>query len=80
MSKRSKITSKIPDTTAEEKIIEQLKQPAGKTTGNDNEKKTVRITLDIPKGLHAQIKSHTKSMGMTIKGYLLFLASQDMKK
>lgn len=78
MSKRRKITSDIPDSSAEEKIIEQLKQPA--KPASSSEKKTVRITLDIPKGLHADIKSHTKSMGMTIKGYLLFLASQDMKK
>lgn len=78
MSKRRKITSDIPDTSAEEKIIEQLNQPA--KAASSSEKKTVRITLDIPKGLHADIKSHTKSMGMTIKGYLLFLASQDMKK
>ena len=78
MSKRRKIKSDIPDSSAEEKIIEQLKQPT--KAASASEKKTVRITLDIPKGLHADIKSHTKSMGMTIKGYLLFLASQDMKK
>lgn len=77
MSKqRRKITSSIDEEGKEEKIISQLKNK--NTTSTKDENKTVRITLDIPKPFHAQIKSYTKARGMTIKGYLLFLASQDM--
>lgn len=86
MSKRRKITPQIDATTdKQEEIIKQL---AGNSTAkagtqavtNDDadSKKTVRVTLDIPKPLHAKIKAHTKARGQSIKGYLLFLASQDM--
>jgi hypothetical protein len=73
--------------SAQEKVIEQLqaaKQVPSKniesSKESDSGKKTVRITVDIPKELHSRIKTHTKSRGQSIKGYLLFLASQDMKQ
>ena len=75
------------DLSPEEKVIEQLQ--AGKQATRekaelggkvDSGKPTVRITVDIPKELHKKIKSHTKSRGQSIKGYLLFLASQDIKQ
>jgi hypothetical protein len=74
MSKRRAIKSEIP--SAEDKIIEQLKTPPkAATTG----KTTKRVTLDIPIELHNKIKAHTKARGQSIKGYLLFLASQDIE-
>lgn len=89
MAKRTKITSNLnsDSTSAEEKVIEQLRvgkqekqtepAPQGAT---EQGKPTVRITVDIPRELHSRIKAHTKSRGQSIKGYLLFLASQDMKQ
>lgn len=74
MSKRREIKSEIP--SAEEKIIEQLKS-APKVTATG--KATKRVTLDIPIELHNKIKAHTKARGQSIKGYLLFLASQDIE-
>lgn len=75
MSKRRKIESQIP-TSPEDKIIEQLApKPTVTTTG----KTTKRVTLDIPIELHDKIKAHTKARGQSIKGYLLFLASQDIE-
>jgi chorismate synthase len=86
MSKRRKITPQIDATTdKQDEIIKQLtgstpsKPDAAVVTNEDTDsKKTVRVTLDIPKPLHARIKAHTKARGQSIKGYLLFLASQDM--
>lgn len=76
MSKRKKITSQIDDQSdKEQEIIKQLSSEQNTTT---TEKGTVRVTLDIPKPLHAKIKAYTKARGQSIKGYLLFLASQDM--
>ena len=78
MSKRRSIVSQIDDNTKkQEEIINQLKNKAA-VVSDTEEKGTVRVTLDIPRGLHKKIKSHTKERGQTIKGYLLFLASQDM--
>lgn len=77
MSKqRRKIVSEINDSTdKQEDIISQLKS---KKAAPAEEKGTVRVTLDIPKPLHKKIKAYTKARGQSIKGYLLFLASQDM--
>ena len=76
MSKqRRAITSQIG--SPEDEIIKQLKKKA--PAASTGEKATKRVTLDIPVGLHDQIKAHTKARGLTIKGYLLFLASQDMQ-
>ena len=73
MSKRRKITSNLNSKTdKQEKIIEELK-------ASDNNKGTVRITIDIPKEQHRKIKEYTKKRGLSIKGYLLFLADNDMK-
>ena len=79
MSKRKKIVSEINnETDKQENIIDQLKNK--KTPfAKSEEKGTVRITLDIPKPLHKKIKAYTKARGQSIKGYLLFLASQDMR-
>lgn len=78
MSKRKKIVSEINDNTdKQEDIISQLKGKDAAPVPSE-EKGTVRVTLDIPKPLHKQIKSYTKARGQSIKGYLLFLASQDM--
>lgn len=75
MSKRRKITSNLEnETTRQEEIINQL---ADKNKKEENG--TVRITIDIPKPQHRKIKEYTKQRGLTIKGYLLFLADQDMK-
>jgi len=83
MSKqRRKITPEVTNdgASAQEKIIEQLKSAKVSKPSSQSEKATVRVTLDIPKGLHKKIKDHTKARGQTIKGYLLFLASQDIEK
>lgn len=79
MSKqRKKIVSEINDNTdKQEDIISQLK---GKKATPAEDKGTYRVTLDIPKPLHKKIKDYTKARGQSIKGYLLFLASQDMDK
>lgn len=79
MSKqRKKIVSEIVnDTDKQENIINQLKNKEVDSNSSE-EKGTVRITLDVPKPLHKKIKSYTKARGQSIKGYLLFLASQDM--
>ena len=79
MSKqRKKIVSEINDNTdKQEDIISQLKSKEAAAVPPE-EKTTVRVTLDIPKPLHKKIKSYTKARGQSIKGYLLFLASQDM--
>lgn len=79
MSKqRKKILSEIVnDTDKQENIISQLKNKEVDSNPSE-EKGTVRITLDVPKPLHKKIKSYTKARGQSIKGYLLFLASQDM--
>ena len=71
---RRKIQSQL--TSKEDKIIEQLTE---KTKAPASGKATRRVTLDIPVALHDQIKAYTKARGQSIKGYLLFLASQDMK-
>lgn len=75
MSKRRVIKSEIP--SAEDKIIEQLKSKPKVPTVSG--KATKRVTLDIPIELHNKIKAHTKARGQSIKGYLLFLASQDIE-
>lgn len=81
MANRRKIKPNIPAEEKETTIIEQLAaQKSSPTAKKANAKETVRITLDIPKPLHAQIKQYTKARGQTIKGYLLFLASQDIEK
>ena len=79
MSKRRKIVSQInnDDTTKQENIINKL-QEKKEENSSKKEKETVRITLDIPKPLHKKIKAYTKNRGLSIKGYLLFLASKDM--
>ena len=82
MSKqRKKIVSEISDNTdKQEDIISQLKDKTAATPipVPSEEKGTLRVTLDIPKPLHKRIKAYTKARGQSIKGYLLFLASQDM--
>ena len=79
MSKqRRKIVSEINDNTGkQEDIISQLKDKKAEASPVE-EKGTLRVTLDIPKPLHKKIKAYTKARGQSIKGYLLFLASQDM--
>lgn len=78
MSKRKKIVSEINDNTdKQEEIISQLKSKTAAPVPSE-EKGTLRVTLDIPKPLHKRIKAYTKARGQSIKGYLLFLASQDM--
>lgn len=79
MSKeRRKIKSEID---AQNNIIDQLNAAqAPEDKPKEEEKGTVRVTLDIPKPLHREIKAYTKARGQSIKGYLLFLASQDMKQ
>jgi len=78
MSKRKKIVSEINDNTdKQEDIISQLKSKKAAAVPAE-EKGTLRVTLDIPKPLHKKIKAYTKARGQSIKGYLLFLASQDM--
>ena len=78
MSKRRKIESEISnDTDKQDDIISQLNSKKAIPVPSE-EKGTVRVTLDIPKPLHKRIKSYTKARGQSIKGYLLFLASQDM--
>lgn len=78
MSKRRKIESEISnDTDKQDDIISQLNSKKAVPVPSE-EKGTVRVTLDIPKPLHKRIKSYTKARGQSIKGYLLFLASQDM--
>lgn len=77
MSKRKKIVSELKnETDKQENIINQLKKSP--SPASSEEKATVRVTLDIPKPLHKKIKAYTKARGQSIKGYLLFLASQDM--
>jgi len=77
--KRRKIVSEINDNAGkQEDIINQLKDK--KESVPSEEKGTVRVTLDIPKSFHKKIKSYTKARGQSIKGYLLFLASQDMEE
>lgn len=80
MSKRRKpINSSLAsnDLEKQEKLIEKLKQNDDKPI--EEEKGTVRITIDIPKPFHKKIKAYTKSRGQTIKGYLLWLAAQDIE-
>ena len=78
MSKRRKIVSEINDNTdKQDDIINQLKNKKDRPVPLE-EKGTLRVTLDIPKPLHKKIKAYTKARGQSIKGYLLFLASQDM--
>ena len=80
MSKRRKIVSEINDNTdKQEDIISKLNKKDD-TPVPSEEKGTLRVTLDIPKPLHKRIKSYTKARGQSIKGYLLFLASEDMDK
>ncbi len=77
MAKRERkgFSSSIPKERALEDIKEQLQEQE-----TIEEKGTVRITLDIPKGFHKQLKTHTKSLGQTLKGYFLWLPREDLKK
>lgn len=45
----------------------------------ETQEKTKRITLDIPVAFHGKLKVKAKSLGQSMKGYLLWLARQDMK-
>jgi hypothetical protein len=41
-------------------------------------KRTLRVTLDIPQGLHAEIRTYTFRKGVTMKEYFLDLAKKDI--
>lgn len=77
MSKRRKINPSLDEETSkQEQIIKNLNSDSP----IEEEEGTVRITVDIPKGQHRKIKEYTKKRGLTIKGYLLFLADKDMQE
>jgi hypothetical protein len=40
--------------------------------------RTLRVTLDIPQGLHAEIRTYTFRKGVTMKEYFLDLAKKDI--
>jgi len=65
-----------------EALAQQLKEekqtPEKKPIVTESE--TVRITIDIPKPFHAELKRTTKMMGQTLKGYFLYLARLDIEK
>lgn len=42
------------------------------------EERTLRVTLDIPLSLHAQIRTKTFNDGISMKEYFLSLAKKDM--
>lgn len=66
-----------------EELARQLreeKEQQPKPKPKVDESATVRITIDIPVGFHADLKRATKMMGQTLKGYFLYLARQDMER
>lgn len=64
--------------------LRQEKQPEEQTPPPkppaEDKPQTVRITIDIPKPFHAELKRATKMTGQTLKGYLLYLARRDMEE
>lgn len=54
--------------TTSQKIVKPMK----------TEERTLRVTLDIPLSLHAQIKTKTFQSGISMKEFFLELAKKDM--
>lgn len=68
-----------------EALAQQLKQekqttPEPPKPPAEDKPETVRITIDIPKPFHAELKRATKMTGQTLKGYLLYLARLDLEE
>lgn len=64
--------------SADTNKLEQLQKQLN--TEESEEEGTVRITIDIPKQFHRDLKKHTKNMGQSLKGYFLWLARQDLQR
>jgi hypothetical protein len=87
MAKRKSIKSSIPleekgKEDAQQELLKQFTQKgSSKETEPEPEEETgtVRITLDIPKPFHQELKRVTKRMGQTLKGYFLWLAREDIE-
>ncbi len=75
--KRRAITPSVgaDKTEKQEQLIQELTRKSESVEVED-EKGTVRITIDIPKPFHKKLKKYTKSKGQSIKGFLLWLASE----
>lgn len=76
------ITTATPAKEALDKVVNAIhgeKEIATKLVKPmKTEERTLRVTLDIPLSLHAQIRTKTFTDGISMKEYFLSLAKKDM--
>jgi hypothetical protein len=64
----------LPAVVAAQKVIETPVVPEPEEV----KERTLRVTLDIPQSLHAEIRTYTFKKGVTMKEYFLELAKKDI--